>query len=88
VEQVPTLLVKDETIKQTRPIPSINSLQQLLKKLNIQQTDKGDATSILQHSFPGNLPSIKQIPITEAEIKCIIHFLKQKEKNNRLCGIN
>jgi len=35
---------------------------------NIQQTENGDAVSILKYSFPGNLPSTKIIPITEAEI--------------------
>ena len=36
-------------------------------------TDKGDAISILDDSFPGNLPSIKIISIIQAEIKSIIH---------------
>ena len=30
-------------------------------KLNIQQIEKGDAVSVLQHSFLVNLPSIKTI---------------------------
>jgi hypothetical protein len=38
--------------------------------------EKGDAISILTHSFPENLPSIKILPITEAEIKRIIQSLK------------
>jgi hypothetical protein len=50
----------------------------IIKKLNIQQLKKGNATSNLKDSFLGNFPSIKIIPITEAEIKSIIHFLKQK----------
>jgi hypothetical protein len=30
--------------------------QAITKKLNIQQTDKGDATLILKDSFPGKFP--------------------------------
>ena len=40
------------------------------EKFNIQQIQKGDATSILKDSFPGTPPpqkKIKIIPITEAE---------------------
>jgi hypothetical protein len=53
------------------------------EKLNMQQVEKSDAISFLEDAFPGNLPSIKIIPITEAEIKSIIHSLKLK-KINRL----
>jgi hypothetical protein len=35
-----------------------------------------DAISILKDSFPGNFLSIKIIPVTEAEIKSIIHSLE------------
>jgi len=48
-----------------------NFLITMTEKLNIQQIEKGDAISILTDSFPGNLPGIKIIPITE--IKSIIH---------------
>jgi hypothetical protein len=51
----------------------------ITEKLNIQQIEKGDAISILKDSFPGNFPSIKIIPITEAEIKSIIDSFKQKK---------
>jgi hypothetical protein len=53
----------------------------ITKKLNIRQSEKGNAISNLTDSFPGNFPSIKIIPITEAEIKSIIHFLKQKKSS-------
>ena len=53
----------------------------ITKKLNIQQLEKGNATSHLKDSFPGNFPSIKIIPITEDEIKSIIHSLKQKNSS-------
>ena len=48
----------------------------ITEKWNIQQTQKGDAISILKDSSPGNFPSIKIIPITDAEMKSIIHSLK------------
>jgi hypothetical protein len=51
----------------------------ITEKLNIQQTEKADATSVLKHSFPGNSPTIKIILITEGEIKSIIHALKPKK---------
>jgi len=41
--------------------------------LNNQQIEKGDVISILTDSFPGNFPSIKIIPITQAEIRSTIH---------------
>jgi hypothetical protein len=53
----------------------------ITEKLNIQQVEKEDAVSFLEDSFPGNFPSIKTIPITEAEIKSIIHSLKQKKNH-------
>ena len=56
----------------------------ITEKLNIQQIEKGDAISILKDSFPGNFPSIKIIPITEAEIKSIIHSLKQKKNHQAM----
>ena len=48
------------------------------ENLSIQQI-KGDANSILKDSFPGNLPSIKIIPVTEAEIKSITHSINTKK---------
>ena len=44
----------------------------------MQQIGKGDAISVLKDLFPWNFPSIKIIPLTVAEIKCIIHFLLKK----------
>jgi len=40
------------------------------EKLN-QHIQKGDAILILQDSFPGNFPTTKIIPITEAEVKVL-----------------
>jgi hypothetical protein len=42
-----------------------------------------DAISFLKDSFPGNFPSVKIVPITEAEIKCAIHFLTHKNSSGR-----
>ena len=53
----------------------------ITEKLNIQQIQKGYVISIIKDSFPGNFLSLKLIPITEAEIKSIIHSLKQKKKS-------
>jgi hypothetical protein len=44
----------------------------------MQQIEKEDAISILKDSFPGNFPSIKIIPVIEAEVKSKIHSLNQK----------
>jgi hypothetical protein len=51
------------------------------EKLNLQKPEKGDAISFLIDSFPGNFPSIKIIPITEAEIKSIVCSLKPKNSS-------
>jgi hypothetical protein len=61
----------------------INFFITITEKFKIQQTEKGDAISILQHSFPRNFPSIKIITITEAEIKSILHTLKQNKTKQK-----
>jgi hypothetical protein len=53
----------------------------ITEQLNIQQVENGDAVLFLEDSFPGNFPSMKRIPITEAEIKSIIHSLKPKKSS-------
>jgi hypothetical protein len=62
-------------------MPSIILLLTVTEKLNVQKLEKGYAISILKDSYPGNFPSIKIIPITEAEIKSIIHALKPKNSS-------
>jgi hypothetical protein len=42
---------------------------------------KGDAISFSKDMFPGNFRSKKIIPITEAEIKSILHALKPKNSS-------
>jgi hypothetical protein len=39
---------------------------------------RGDPISFLKEAFPGTFLGIKTIPITETEIKSIIHSLKAK----------
>jgi len=66
--------VNDEKLKDPTNVAN-NFFITLIEQLNIQPIGKGDAISVLKDSFPGNFPSINMIPITEAEIKCKIHFL-------------
>jgi hypothetical protein len=40
-----------------------------------------DAISFLKAAFPVKFPGIKTIPITETEIKIIIHSLKSKSSS-------
>jgi hypothetical protein len=79
-EQVPSLLVNNEKLKDLENVANAfsNFFLRVTEKLNIRKFEKGDAISFLKDSFPGNFPSIKIIPITEAEIKSIKHSLKQK----------
>ena len=58
-----------------------NFLTTITEKFNMQQIQKGDAISILKDSFPLNFPRIKIIPITDAEIKSIMHSLKPKKSS-------
>ena len=83
MEQVPTLLVNDEKSKDATYVANAfnNFFTTLTGKLNIQQIEKGVAISILKDSFSRNSPSIKIIPITEADIKSTIHPLKPKKSS-------
>jgi hypothetical protein len=45
----------------------------IIENLHIQNTEEGDAISVPKYSFPGIFPSIKIIPIMEAEVKSIVH---------------
>jgi len=70
--------VNDEILKNARIMAkAVNNLFiKVTEKLNTQQIEEGEAISILKDSFPGNFPSIKIIPIIEAESNSIIHSLK------------
>ena len=74
VEQVPTLLVNDERLKDPTGAAFNNYLTRINEKLNIQRREKE-----MLSQFPGNFPCIKIIPITEAEIKSTIHSLTPKK---------
>jgi len=58
-------------------MPSITFLT-TSEKLNGYRSEKRDAILFLKDSFPGNVPTVNMIPITEAEIKSIISSLKPK----------
>jgi hypothetical protein len=84
VEWVPTLLLNDEKLKDSKNVANAfnNFFITITEKSNIQQIEKGDAISILEDSSPGNFPSIKIILINADEIKSRIHSLKQKIKTS------
>jgi hypothetical protein len=77
------LTVNDEKLKDPTNVASAfsNFFITITEKLHIQQLEKGDAISVLRDPFPGNCPSIKKIPITEAQLKSIIHSLKPKKSS-------
>jgi len=79
VEQVPTILVNEEKSKDPTNVAKAfnNFFITITEKVNNQQTGKGNSTSVLKVSFPGNFSSLKIIPFTEADIKSIMHFLKK-----------
>ena len=81
VEQGSLILVNDEKLKDPTNMAKAfnNFIITITEKLNIQQIQQGDAISILKDSFPRNIPSIKIIPITETEMKSVIHFLTPKK---------
>ena len=61
VEQVPTLLVNVEKLKDPRNVANAFNkfFITVTEKLNIQQIEKGDATPIVRDSFSGNSPAQK-----------------------------
>jgi hypothetical protein len=79
-EQVLSIVVSSEKLKDPKSMASAfnNFFLTVTEKLNIQKFEKGDIISFLKGALPGNFPSIRIIPITEAEIKSIIHSLKPK----------
>ena len=84
MEQVPTLLVEDEKLKNPEkkmantPNPFFRTST---KQINIQQTEKRDAIPIIRELFPGHFPTIKTITITEFEIKSLTPSIKPKESS-------
>ena len=82
-EQIPSLVMGNENLKEPESLANTfnNYFLTVAEQLNVQKSEKGDAISLLKKSFPGNFPSIKIIPITEAEIKSIIRALKPKNSS-------
>jgi len=62
--------VNDEKLKDPTDVANAfnNFFITVTEKLSIQEIGKVYAILILKDSFPGNFPSIKIIPISEAEI--------------------
>jgi hypothetical protein len=77
VDKLPNSLVTDGKLKDPTDVASVfkNLCITITEELNIQQKVKSDATSILEDSFPGNVPRIEIITITEAELQSIIYLL-------------
>ena len=76
--------MNDENLKDPRSVAKAfnNLFITITEKLNTQQIEEGEVMLILKDSFPGNFPSIKIIPVTEAESNSIIHSLKLKKKSS------
>jgi hypothetical protein len=75
-EQIPSLLINNEKVKDPKDIvDAFNTFfLTITENLNFHQEIGDDAISFLREIFPG----IKTIPTTETEIKSKIHSLKTK----------
>ena len=73
------LLVNDKKLK--GPTNVANFFVKITKIFNIRQIKNLDTVSVLKDSCPGNLSSIKIIPIIEAEIKIIIRSVKARKSS-------
>jgi hypothetical protein len=75
------LTMNDAKLKDATNVTNVfnNFFITITKKLYIQQLEKGVAISVLRDLFLWKLPQHKKIPITEAQIKSIIHSLKPKK---------
>jgi hypothetical protein len=81
---MPSLLINGEKAKDPEKfIDTFNNFfVTITENLNLHQAGKEDAITLLKESFPRKFPASKLIPITEAEIKCIIHSLKSKHSSS------
>ena len=70
--------MNDENLKDPRSVAKAfnNLFITITEKLNTQQIEEGEVVLILKDSFPGNFPSTKIIPVTEAESNSITHSPK------------
>ena len=81
-EQVPSSLVNMGTLKDQRTVANdFKTFCNNFRKIKQIQIWKRDAISFLKDSFPGNIPTINIIPITEAEINSI-SSLKPKNSSS------
>jgi hypothetical protein len=79
-EQTPSLLINNKKVKDPDVIADAFNIffLTITKNLNLHKKVIGDAISSLKEAFPTKLPGIKTIPMTETEIKSVIHSLKAK----------
>ena len=84
VQRVPTLLVNDEKLKDPTDVANAfhNFFITITEKLNnLQIQQNGDDNSVLKKFISWRFPKIKIIPITEDEIKSILHSQKPKKSS-------
>ena len=83
IKQVPSTLEKMGKLKDQKTVANAfnNLFLTTSEKLNWYESEKRDAISFLNDSFPGNVPTINIIPITKAEIKGIISSPKPKNSS-------
>jgi hypothetical protein len=74
--------VNDEKLKVLTNMASAfnNFFITVTEKFNIQYLEKEAAILIPTDSLPGNFPSIKINPVTEARLKSITHSLKKNHQ--------
>jgi hypothetical protein len=78
-EQIPSLLINDEKVKDPKDIAdAFNTFFLTITQINLHQEAGDDAISFLREAFPEKFPGIKTIPSMETEIKSIIHSLKTR----------
>jgi hypothetical protein len=85
-EQIPSLLIKNEKVKD----PEVNAdafnifFLTITENPDLHQEVRSNAISFSKDTFPRKFPGLQTILITETEIKSIIHSLKPKKKLFRL----
>jgi len=80
-EQMISLLINDEEIKDLQKIPDVFNIffLSIAENLNLHQVGEEDHISFLIDAFPCKLRGIKIVPTSGAEIKIIILSLKSKK---------
>jgi hypothetical protein len=82
-EQMPSLLINDEKIKDPEKVTDVfNSFfLSVAENLNLHQVGKEDPISFLKDAFPCKFCGIKIVSTPEAEIKSIILSLKSRNSS-------